>query len=156
DLEPAVRRTELGEVAVELGDPAAEIRVLLDDRDVIARLGRLQRGGDAGDAAADDENGPVDLGREHQLSEGGSSPLPTPPRLRRAGKAGARTLVCPASIIASRLTGSAPRTALSTESTRSSEGGSAPLPTPPPRIRCAGKAGARTRVCPASIIASRS
>ena len=57
DLEPAVGRAQLREVPVELGDPAAEIGVLLDDDDVVAGLRRLHRRRDAGDAAADHEDG---------------------------------------------------------------------------------------------------
>ena len=56
DLEPARRRTELGEILVELRHPAAEVCLLLDDNDLVAGLGRLDRGGDAGDAAADDQD----------------------------------------------------------------------------------------------------
>src|SRR5205085_4535139 len=56
DLEPARRRAELGEILVELRHPAAEVRFLLDDDDLVAGLGRLDCGGDPGDATADDED----------------------------------------------------------------------------------------------------
>src|SRR5262249_3402336 len=61
DLEPAVRRTQLREVLVELRHPSAQIRVLLDDGDVVTGLGGLEGRRDAGDAAADHQDRPVDL-----------------------------------------------------------------------------------------------
>ena len=57
DFEPAGRRAKLGKVSVELADPAADRRTALEKDHVAADLGRLHGGGDAGDAAADDEDG---------------------------------------------------------------------------------------------------
>ncbi len=86
DLKAAGGGAELWEVLVELGDPAAEIGVLLDDVNLIAGLSRLDGGRDAGDATADHEDAPVNRTQvvSHQRS-GNSlalSPLTLPSPLR--------------------------------------------------------------------------
>ena len=48
---------ELGEVAIKRADAAAETGTLFEQDDVVAAFGGFKRGGDAGNAAADDENG---------------------------------------------------------------------------------------------------
>ena len=57
DFQPAGRMAELGKIAVKRGDAAAEDGALFEQDDVIAAFGGLERGGDSGNAAADDENG---------------------------------------------------------------------------------------------------
>ena len=59
----AGRAVERGEGLVELRHVAAEGRLALDQVDVIARVGDLQRGLDAGDAAAHDQDVGVDVAR---------------------------------------------------------------------------------------------
>ena len=64
--EDAGRAVERGEGLVELGHVAADARLALDEVDVVAGVGQLERGLQAGDAAADDQRGRVDLD-EHRL-----------------------------------------------------------------------------------------
>ena len=59
--EDAGRAVQGGEGLVELGHVAADAGALLDEVDVVAGVGQLERGLQAGDAAADDQRGRVDL-----------------------------------------------------------------------------------------------
>jgi hypothetical protein len=49
------------EQLVETGRPATELVAALDEVDVVAGVGRFERGGEAGDAAADDEHRRLDV-----------------------------------------------------------------------------------------------
>jgi hypothetical protein len=71
----AGRAVEGGEGLVELGHVAADRGVLLDEVDLEAGIGQLEGGADAGDAAAHDERGGVDVDRHRRERLVAANPL---------------------------------------------------------------------------------
>jgi len=62
DLQPAGRGAELGEVLVQLGHPASQVGVLLDQKHLVADFGRFEGRGEPADAAADHQDAPAHRG----------------------------------------------------------------------------------------------
>jgi hypothetical protein len=56
DLQPAGRRTKFGEVLVELGNPATQIGVLLNEKNVFTYFCGFQGSGQTADPATHDQN----------------------------------------------------------------------------------------------------
>ncbi len=56
-VEDVLRGVEIGRGQVEAGDVSAEVVLLFDQEDLLAGIGQFKRGGESGDAAAEDQGG---------------------------------------------------------------------------------------------------